>query len=106
MATPPQRLRVLTVRYTNAATGSGEPLLAPTVLDSPEACAAIFSALLAGEACEVFGLLCLSSTRRLVAYHEVSRGSLDSTVVHPREVFKAALLANASAIVLAHNHPS
>jgi DNA repair protein RadC len=42
----------------------------------------------------------------VIAYHEVSRGTLDATLVHPREVFKAALLANAATIVLAHNHPS
>ena len=42
----------------------------------------------------------------MIAYHEVSRGTLDATLVHPREVFKAALLANAAAIVLCHNHPS
>jgi DNA repair protein RadC len=41
-----------------------------------------------------------------MAFHEVSRGTLDSTLVHPREVFKAALLANAAAIVVSHNHPS
>ena len=43
---------------------------------------------------------------RVIAYHEVSRGTLDATLVHPREVFKAALLANAAAIVLCHDHPS
>ena len=36
----------------------------------------------------------------------MSRGTLDSTLVHPREVFKAAILANAAAVVLAHVHPS
>jgi len=43
---------------------------------------------------------------RVIAYHEVSRGTLDSVLVHPREVFKAALLANAAAIVATHVHPS
>ena len=42
----------------------------------------------------------------MIAFHEVSRGTLDTTLVHPREVFKAALLANSSAIILCHNHPS
>ncbi len=42
----------------------------------------------------------------MIAYHEVSRGTLYATLVHPREVFKAALLANAAAIILTHNHPS
>jgi DNA repair protein RadC len=51
-------------------------------------------------------MLCLSTKHRVIAYHEVSRGTLDSTLVHPREVFKAALLANAAAIIVNHNHPS
>jgi DNA repair protein RadC len=42
----------------------------------------------------------------VIAYHEVSRGTLDATLVHPREVFKAALLSNAASIILTHNHPS
>jgi DNA repair protein RadC len=55
---------------------------------------------------EVFAILCVSTKLRVIAYHEVSRGTLDATLVHPREVFKAALLANAAAIILTHNHPS
>jgi DNA repair protein RadC len=51
-------------------------------------------------------MLCLSTKCRVIGYHELSRGILDSTLVHPREVFKAALLANAATLVLAHNHPS
>jgi DNA repair protein RadC len=54
---------------------------------------------------EVFAILCLSTKLRVIAYHEVSRGTLDATLVHPREVFKAALLANAAAIILAHYVP-
>jgi DNA repair protein RadC len=49
---------------------------------------------------EVFAILCVSAKLRVIAYHEVSRGTLDATLVHPREVFKAALLANAAAIIL------
>ena len=44
--------------------------------------------------------------RDLPRWHELSRGTLDSTLVHPREVFKVAFLANAAAIVIAQNHPS
>jgi DNA repair protein RadC len=51
-------------------------------------------------------ILCLTTKHRVIAYHEVSRGTLDATLVHPREVFKVALLANAAAIILTHNHPS
>ena len=37
---------------------------------------------------------------------EVSRGGLNASIVHPREIFKRALLLNAASIILAHNHPS
>ncbi|MCM3625597.1 JAB domain-containing protein [Brevibacillus borstelensis] len=55
---------------------------------------------------EVFLLLCLSSKSEPTAIHTVSVGSLDASIVHPRETFKAAILANASSIIVAHNHPS
>jgi DNA repair protein RadC len=62
--------------------------------------------MLQDEPAEVFAILCVTTKHRVIAYHEVSRGTLDSTLVHPREIFKAVLLANAAAIVAAHNHPS
>ncbi|NTU22475.1 JAB domain-containing protein [Brevibacillus sp. HB1.2] len=55
---------------------------------------------------EVFLLLCLSTKNEPTAIHTVSVGSLDSSIVHPRETFKAAILANVSSIIVAHNHPS
>ncbi len=79
----------------------------PTLhLCSPADMAAIFHALLGSESVEVCGLLCLSTRMQVIAYHELSRGTLDMSCVHPREVFKAALLANAASVVLGHNHPS
>jgi DNA repair protein RadC len=51
-------------------------------------------------------LLCLSTRNDVLAYHELSRGTTNAAMVHPREVFKVALLANATAIVIGHNHPS
>ena len=58
------------------------------------------------EAQEVFGILILNNKNKIVAVHEVSRGALNSSLVHPREVFKPAVLHNAAAIVCFHNHPS
>lgn len=55
---------------------------------------------------EIFVMLVLDSKNNIVGSFEVSRGSLNSSIVHPREVFKRALLLNASSIVIAHNHPS
>jgi DNA repair protein RadC len=55
---------------------------------------------------EKFCILCMNTKNRIAGVHTISVGSLNSTIVHPREVFKAALLNNSSAIILLHNHPS
>jgi len=58
------------------------------------------------EPAEVFAILCLTTKYRVIAYHEVSRGTIDSTLVEPREVFTGALLAHAAAVIAVHVHPS
>ncbi len=58
------------------------------------------------EAQEVFGILILNSKHKIVAVHEISRGTLNRSILHPREVFKPAVLHNAAAIICFHNHPS
>lgn len=75
-------------------------------LGTPRDLAEAVVPLLADECVEVFLVMCFTVRQRLLCVHEVSRGSLDSAIVHPREVFKAAMLANAATIALAHNHPS
>lgn len=58
------------------------------------------------EAQEVFGMLVLDIKKNLIAVHELFRGTINGSLVHPREVFKPAILHNAAAIILFHNHPS
>lgn len=55
---------------------------------------------------EVLGMITFDAKGTVTSYNEVSRGTLTGSLVHPREVFKRAILANASSIALAHNHPS
>jgi DNA repair protein RadC len=55
---------------------------------------------------ENFQVLLLNTRRKLIGFEKISQGTLDTILVHPREVFKPAIAANAAAIVLAHNHPS
>jgi len=55
---------------------------------------------------EVFIIMCLDTKNKVTGLFKVSQGSLNSCIVHPREVFKRALMQNASSIILAHNHPS
>ena len=55
---------------------------------------------------EQFGIVLLDTKHRLLQIRLVSSGSLDSTVAHPREVFREAIAGRAAAVVLFHNHPS
>jgi DNA repair protein RadC len=55
---------------------------------------------------EIFAAAWLDNRRRLIAFEELFRGSLDRTAVYAREIVKAALRKNAAAVLFAHNHPS
>lgn len=73
--------------------------------NSPEQIAALFQ-FLNNEAKEYFFTLHLDGKNRISCIDCVSVGSLNQSIVHPREVFKTALASNAAALVLIHNHPS
>jgi DNA repair protein RadC len=55
---------------------------------------------------ENFIAVLLNTRRRVIGFEIVSNGTLDTLLIHPREVFKPAIVLGAAAIVLAHNHPS
>jgi len=55
---------------------------------------------------EVFCCLFLDTRHRLIRYEELFRGTIDGATVYPREVVKRALVCNAAAVILGHNHPS
>lgn len=57
-------------------------------------------------ASEEFYTLYLDTKNHVVGMEMISRGTLNASLIHPREVFKGAILANAKSIILAHNHPS
>ena len=80
----------------------------PKKIDSPEKAYNAIKTItnIQEEAQEVFGILILNTKNKIVAAHEVSRGTLNTSMVHPREVFKPAVLHNAAAIICFHNHPS
>ena len=61
---------------------------------------------LAGEQREVFGALLLDTRHRVLGVEDIFLGSIDRTMVYPREVAKCCLRYNAAAVVLYHNHPS
>ena len=76
-------------------------------VESPEEAHEVFRQFL-GEQMdrEHLALLCLDTKHRPAAIQIVAVGTLDSVLIHPREVFKTALLANAASIICAHWHPS
>lgn len=76
-----------------------------TVVDSTQACA-LFRELIGDLDRESVWVACLDSKARVCCVSQVSIGTVNASLVHPREVYKVALLANAASIILAHNHPS
>ena len=75
-------------------------------LSSPAAVRDYLRLSLAGREHEVFVCVYLDAQHRVIESEELFRGTLTQTSVYPREVVKAALRANAAAIIFAHNHPS
>ena len=76
------------------------------LLDTPEQIADLFREDNRLRLVETFQAILLNTRRRLIGVHEITHGTIDTLLVHPREVFKAAIAANAAAVVLLHNHPS
>jgi DNA repair protein RadC len=56
--------------------------------------------------CETVVVLLVNTRKRIVGFARVSSGTLDTCLVHPREVFKLAIVQGAAAVILMHNHPS
>ncbi|MGS7251232.1 RadC family protein [Pseudomonas anuradhapurensis] len=76
------------------------------VLEGPAAVRRYLKAMLRHEASEVFGCLFLDTKHRPLAFEILFRGTIDRASVYPREVVRRALLHNAAALILCHNHPS
>jgi DNA repair protein RadC len=75
-------------------------------LTAPQATYRYLQAQLRDRPYEVFCCLYLDNRHRLIAFEELFRGTVDCAQVHPREVLRQALLHNATAVIVAHNHPS
>ncbi len=73
---------------------------------SPSDVSQMFIPLLRDEVKEKFIVISLNSANRIIRYNIISTGSLNESVVHPREVFKVAIENNSANIILLHNHPS
>jgi len=76
------------------------------VLDRPEMVADFFREDARQAPVETFRVILLNTRHRLIRVETISNGTLDTILIHPREVFKPAIAASAAAIILVHNHPS
>lgn len=98
------RLRELRVTYRSIA-GLSPAGPRPT-LDNALAVARLLVPLYRDLTVEHAGMLALDTRLRPLSHHLLSRGVHDGTLIHPRELLQAALLADAAKIIVAHNHPS
>ncbi len=95
------------VKYEPRLERTGSLLVADKSVNGPNDAVNVLRAFLPGpHVQESFVLLMLSSCNSITGIMEITRGTLNSSLVHPREVFAPALQHRAAAIVVAHNHPS
>ena len=85
---------------------SASQLRRGALITSPLAAREAVGLKLAGLDHELFACLFLDSRHHVLAWREMFRGTVNRTTVHPRELVREALDCNASAVILAHNHPS
>ena len=76
------------------------------LVKTPEEVVNLVRSRLKGKKKEYFLALLLDTRNQLIKVSEISVGSLDSNIVHPREVFKEAISASAASVIFVHNHPS
>jgi DNA repair protein RadC len=102
---PAKRAELLAV-IEMARRALAQQLQAAPVFDHPGRVKEYLALQLGSRAHETFAVLFLDSQHRLLRLEEMFHGTLSQTSVYPREVVRRALLLNAGAVVLAHNHPS
>lgn len=89
-----------------ARRGSIHHLMREDALQSPKVVREYLQNLLNGREREIFLVLFLDNQHRLIRHEEMFAGTIDNVEVHPREIVREAIKANAAALILAHNHPS
>ena len=91
----------LTNRLEDYSEAKDKPLV-----KTPENVVSVVRSRLRGKKKEHFLALLLDTRSQLIKVSEISIGSLDTSIVHPREVFKEAISASTASVIFAHNHPS
>jgi DNA repair protein RadC len=97
------RLKELRATYRAVAGAPAGPR--PTIRNGGDA-AKLIASLLDGLPVERFCVLSLDTKHKPIAFDVLSIGTLDGTVVHPRDIFRTVIMQNAAAFIITHNHPS
>jgi DNA repair proteins len=98
-----KRIEIVSLRMVRERTSLFYP---NRVIRGPEDAAKLFRQFIGDCDRETFCILCLNTKNEPTAIHRVSTGTLNASLVHPRETFKLAILANSASIIECHNHPS
>lgn len=100
---PAKRIQVLSLRMVREQTSILYP---QRKINNPSDAADLFRQFIGDCDRESFCILTLDTKNQPTALHQVSCGTLNSSLVHPRETYKLAILSNAASIIACHNHPS
>ena len=93
-------------RYRVSLVREGSCVSEHKAIRSPEDVVALMSAEFAESAVEMAKMLALDTKNQVIGVFTVSTGSLNASIIHPRDVFQRAILSNAASVILVHNHPS
>lgn len=74
--------------------------------DSPTVFFETFEFMYKNQTCEMFTCFWLNNWHKLIGFEHITKGVLDASIIHPREVFRGAIVNTAKFIIVAHNHPS
>ena len=99
-------IRTITWKFCDSTTIYPELPNDKLYIRSPEDIVRHFQFLFKDQVRERFIIFWLNSANRVTGFEVITEGVLNSSLVHPREVFRGAIVATAAAILLAHNHPS
>ncbi len=102
----PDKAVTLQAAFTLARQMAAEIRNEAPLVDTPDRVADLLREDLRHATRESFVAVLLNTRRRLIKIEELSNGTLDTILVHARDVFRAAILAHAAGVVIVHNHPS
>ncbi len=99
--------RTITWRFQNSAEMlPGLSTKSNLTISTPEDLVTNYRSLFKNQVRERFVVFWLNSANRITGFEIITEGILNSSLIHPREVFRGAIVATAAAIIIAHNHPS